>query len=313
MMMKRYIEVCKPLWTLLPEGTIHENERLCKHTYTQMGGAADLFITPQSYEETQTVLKFAHEHRVPVTLLGNGSNVIVKDGGIRGITLSLKKLNTITCTGAELVAQTGATIIEASRRARDAGLTGLEFACGIPGTVGGAFYMNAGAYGGQIADVLESVLVLTEQGEFKTLSKEEFDFDYRKSVFSAKRYIALEGTFRLQTGDKAQIQAKMDELTIARETKQPLEYPSCGSVFKRPPGMFAGKLIQDSGLQGTRIGGAEVSKKHAGFIVNVDNATATEYMSLVRHVQQTVKDKFGVELETEVITIGEDLEEPVSD
>jgi UDP-N-acetylmuramate dehydrogenase len=258
-------------------------------------------------------LKFAHEHRVPVTLLGNGSNVIVKDGGIRGITLSLKKLNTITCTGAELVAQTGATIIEASRRARDAGLTGLEFACGIPGTVGGAFYMNAGAYGGQIADVLESVLVLTEQGEFKTLSKEEFDFDYRKSVFSAKRYIALEGTFRLQKGDKAQIQAKMDELTIARETKQPLEYPSCGSVFKRPPGMFAGKLIQDSGLQGTRIGGAEVSKKHAGFIVNVDNATATEYMSLVRHVQQTVKDKFGVELETEVITIGEDLEEPVSD
>ncbi len=311
--MKRYNKVCQPLIKTLPNGTVYENEPIYKHTYTQMGGLADLFITPFSYEETQTVLKFAKEHQVPVTLLGKGSNVIVKDGGIRGITLSLKNLDSIEIHDGKMMAQTGATIIQASRDARDASLTGLEFACGIPGTVGGAFFMNAGAYGGQIADVLESVLVLTEEGEFLTLKKDDFDFQYRKSVFSKKRYIALEGTMDLEMGDPAQIKLKMDELTIARETKQPLEYPSCGSVFKRPPGMFAGKLIQESGLQGTRIGGAEVSKKHAGFIVNVDGSTASDYMSLVKHVQKKVHEKFDVMLETEVITIGDDLEGSVSE
>lgn len=313
MIMKRYNNVCQPLQEVLPNGTVHENEPIYKHTYTEMGGVADLFITPFSYEETQMVLKFAHEHEVPVTLLGKGSNVIVKDGGIRGITLSLKNLNTIELSDEKMTAQTGASIIQASRDARDAALTGLEFACGIPGTVGGAFFMNAGAYGGQIADVLESVLVLTEEGEFLTLEKDDFDFQYRKSVFSKKRYIALEGTMNLVKGDPDQIKAKMDELTIARETKQPLEYPSCGSVFKRPPGMFAGKLIQESGLQGTRIGGAEVSKKHAGFIVNVDGSTASDYMRLVKHVQETVQEKFDVMLETEVITIGDDAEGSVSE
>lgn len=306
--MKTYNETCRPLVKMLTEGSVHEHEPINKHTYTQMGGLADLFITPATYKETQTVLQFAHKNSVPVTLLGNGSNVIVKDGGIRGITLSLKKLNKIHIDGETMTAQTGATIIGASREALNAKLTGLEFACGIPGTVGGAFFMNAGAYGGQISDVLERVLVLTVEGEFLTLEKEDFDFCYRTSVFSKKRYIALEGTMKLQVGDIAQIKMKMDELTIARETKQPLEYPSCGSVFKRPPGMFAGKLIQDSGLQGTRIGGAEVSKKHAGFIVNVNQATATDYMSLVDYVRKTVKEKFDVELETEVITIGEDVE-----
>ncbi len=313
MIMNEYIERCEALLNELPNEVVRQDEPIYKHTYTQMGGLADLFITPNTYEETQLVLRFAHAHQVPVTLLGNGSNVIVKDGGIRGITLCLKQLNQITIAGTKMIAQTGATIIGASREALTQSLTGLEFACGIPGTVGGAFYMNAGAYGGQIADVLDSVLVLTEEGEFLTLQKDEFEFDYRKSVFSKKRYIALEGTMLLEKGDAVQIKQKMDELTIARETKQPLEYPSCGSVFKRPPGMFAGKLIQESGLQGTRIGGAEVSKKHAGFIVNVDGSTATDYMNLVQYVREKVHETFGVMLETEVITIGEDLEDPVNE
>ncbi|WZX99954.1 UDP-N-acetylmuramate dehydrogenase [Bacillus sp. FSL W7-1360] len=304
--MDTYIDICRPLLATLPEETIHVDEYLYKHTYTQMGGAADLFLTPQTYDEAQRILQFAAKYDVPVTLLGKGSNVIVKDGGIRGITLSLKNFNQMTVSGTDMVAQAGAMIIAASHTARDASLSGLEFACGIPGTVGGALYMNAGAYGGQISDVLQSVRVLTPTGEEKMLYRDEFAFAYRKSVFSEKHYIALEATFSLAHGDAEAIQKKMDELTIARETKQPLEYPSCGSVFKRPPGMFAGKLIQDSGLQGTRIGGAEVSTKHAGFIVNVDRATATDYMNLVRHVQQTVKEKFAVDLETEVITIGED-------
>lgn len=313
MIMNEYIQRCEALIQELPHDAVRQNEPIYKHTYTQMGGLADLFITPTTYDDTQRVLKFAHRNNIPVTLLGNGSNVIVKDGGIRGITLCLKHLNNIEITDTQVVAQTGATIIGASREALAESLTGLEFACGIPGTVGGAFYMNAGAYGGQIADVLERVLVLTEEGDFLTLEKDEFEFDYRKSVFSKKQYIALEGTMTLEKGDVVQIKQKMDELTIARETKQPLEYPSCGSVFKRPPGMFAGKLIQESGLQGTRIGGAEVSKKHAGFIVNVDGSTASDYMNLVRHVQEKVNETFGVKLETEVITIGEDLKDPVND
>ncbi|WP_157404716.1 UDP-N-acetylmuramate dehydrogenase [Shouchella shacheensis] len=304
--MKNYVDVCASLMEQLPKDTVHVREPLHRHTYTQMGGEADLFVTPKTYEATQQVLRFAKEYEVPITLLGFGSNLIVKDGGIRGIVLSLKELDTISVTGHVMKAQTGAAIIQASRDAHGAELTGLEFACGIPGTVGGALYMNAGAYGGQIADVLERVLVLTEDGEFETLYKDDLLFEYRRSVFSKKRYIALEAEFHLHPGDRTVIKEKMDELTLARETKQPLEYPSCGSVFKRPPGMFAGKLIQDSDLQGTRIGGAEVSKKHAGFIVNVDGATATDYMNLVKHVQQVVKQKFDVELETEVITIGED-------
>lgn len=205
-----------------------------------------------------------------------------------------------------LYAQCGAKIIDVSRYARDKELTGLEFACGIPGTVGGALYMNAGAYGGEIKDVLHSALAINKNGQLVTLQGDELQWGYRKSVFASGEYIVLEAKFAMTSGDVLTIKAKMDELTYLRESKQPLEYPSCGSVFKRPPGRFAGQLIQESGLQGTRIGGAEVSKKHAGFIVNADNATASDYIGLIHHVRATVKDKFGVELETEVEIIGEE-------
>jgi UDP-N-acetylmuramate dehydrogenase len=300
-------EIYNKLTHLLPQEYVLLDEPLSKYTYTHTGGNADLFVTPTSYEETQVVIRFAREHNVPVTLLGNGSNLIVRDGGIRGIVLSLVNLTSITVTGNTITAQSGAAIIDVSRTALAHTLTGLEFACGIPGSVGGALFMNAGAYGGEVGDVLSSVIVLTEEGELLNLKRDELVLEYRNSSIAKNKYIALEATFTLVQGEHESIKAKMDELTFLRESKQPLEYPSCGSVFKRPPGYFAGKLIQDSGLQGKTIGGAQVSLKHAGFIVNINNATAKDYTTLIKFVQDTVKENFGVDLETEVKIIGEDL------
>lgn len=301
-LLERYHELRK--W--IAEDSIKQGEWLKEHTYTRMGGKADLYATPDNYESLQVVIDYARQHDLPLTILGFGSNLIVKDGGIRGIVVNLNKLNKIERSGNQIIAQSGAAIIDVSRAAGEHHLSGLEFACGIPGSVGGALYMNAGAYGGEIADVLESTLVLTPEGELVRLTKEQLELGYRRSNIGPNGYMVLEATFSLTPGDYDAIKAKMDELTFLRESKQPLEYPSCGSVFKRPPGHYAGQLIQESGLQGTRIGGAEVSTKHAGFIVNVDNATASEYISLIRHVQKTVNERFGVELETEVRIIGED-------
>ncbi|MFS0674806.1 UDP-N-acetylmuramate dehydrogenase [Ornithinibacillus sp. 179-J 7C1 HS] len=301
-------QVYEKLINITSEKNVLVNEPLKNHTYTRLGGAADFLVTPETYEEVRQIVKLANKEEVPFTLLGNGSNLIVKDGGIRGIVMNLYKLNEIKTVGTKVIAQSGARIIDTSREALNQQLTGLEFACGIPGSVGGALYMNAGAYGGEIKDCLESTLVVDRNGELLTLRAEELDLEYRTSNIPAKGYIVLEATFALKAGNYEEIKAVMDDLTFKRESKQPLEYPSCGSVFKRPPGYFAGKLIQDSGLQGTQIGGAQVSLKHAGFIVNKDNATADEYIRLIRHVQATVKEKFGVSLEREVRIIGEDLE-----
>jgi UDP-N-acetylmuramate dehydrogenase len=298
---KRLIEV-------IAEENIKENELLRNHLYTKLGGKADFFVTPTSYEEVQNVVKLANELEFPFTLLGNGSNLIVKDGGIRGVVLHLKNFDDIKCNNHQIVAQSGAAIIDVSRRALAEKLKGLEFACGIPGTVGGALFMNAGAYGGEIKDVLDYCYVVDRHGDLVKRTAADLELDYRHSNISENGDIVLEATFSLKPGHYEEIKAVMDDLTYKRETKQPLEYPSCGSVFKRPPGYFAGKLIQDSNLQGTNIGGAEVSTKHAGFIVNKDNATATDYISLIEHVQKTVKEKFDVELEREVRIIGEDLE-----
>ncbi|MGM0843624.1 MAG: UDP-N-acetylmuramate dehydrogenase [Bacillota bacterium] len=287
---------------------IKVDEMLRDHLYTKLGGKADFFITPTTYEEIQNVVKLSNEENIPFTLLGNGSNLIIKDGGIRGIVINLKHLDDISTEGETLVAQSGSRIIDASRRALAESLSGLEFACGIPGTVGGALYMNAGAYGGEIKDVLDYAYVVDKDGNLVKRSASELDLDYRTSNIPDNGDIVLEATFKLKPAQYEEIKAVMDDLTHKRESKQPLEFPSCGSVFKRPPGYFAGKLIQDSQLQGTNIGGAEVSTKHAGFIVNKDNATAKDYISLIEHVQKTVKEKFDVELEREVRIIGEDLE-----
>lgn len=283
------------------------DEQIKKHTYTQLGGSADFFVMPTSVEEIQAIVKFANREKIPFTLLGNGSNLIVRDGGIRGIVMNLKRLASIERDGDKLVAQSGARIIEASERALTEKLSGLEFACGIPGTVGGALYMNAGAYGGEVKDCLEQAVVVDRNGDVLTLPASALDLGYRTSNIPDKDYIVLEAHFSLKPAEHAEIKAVMDDLTEKRESKQPLEYPSCGSVFKRPPGYFAGKLIQDSELQGKGIGGAEVSTKHAGFIVNKNNATATDYLAVIEWVQKTVKANFDVDLEREVRVIGEDL------
>jgi UDP-N-acetylmuramate dehydrogenase len=302
-------KIYEKLSNVMDSDNIKRDEPLRDHLYTKLGGKADFFLTPTSYEEVQNIVKLANEEDVAFTLLGNGSNLIVKDGGIRGIVLHLTNFDDIkTSDGAQIIAQSGAAIIDVSRRALAERLSGLEFACGIPGTVGGALFMNAGAYGGEIKDVLDYCYVVDCDGELVKRTAADLDLDYRHSNISEKGDIVLEAAFSLKPGEYDDIKAVMDDLTDKRESKQPLEYPSCGSVFKRPPGYFAGKLIQDSQLQGTNIGGAEVSTKHAGFIVNKDNATAADYISLIEHVQKTVKEKFNVELEREVRIIGEDLQ-----
>ncbi|MGE6754532.1 UDP-N-acetylmuramate dehydrogenase [Rossellomorea sp. NPDC071047] len=301
-------KVFEELSKVMHSDNIKRDELLREHLYTKLGGRADFFLTPTTYEEVQNIVKLSNEVDVPFTLLGNGSNLIVKDGGIRGIVLHLKNFKDIKTTDQLIVAQSGAAIIDVSRRALAEKLSGLEFACGIPGTVGGALFMNAGAYGGEIKDVLDYCHVVDREGNLVKRTAAELELDYRHSNIAEKGDIVLEATFSLKPGDYEEIKAVMDDLTDKRESKQPLEYPSCGSVFKRPPGYFAGKLIQDSELQGTNFGGAEVSTKHAGFIVNKDNATASDYISLIEHVQKTVKEKFDVELEREVRIIGEDLE-----
>lgn len=290
------------------EEQVKIDEKLSTYTFTRTGGKADLFVLPKSYEEVGQIVAYADAHHLPLTILGKGSNLIVRDGGIRGIVVNCELLNEIRCEGKTIIAQSGASIIDVSRFALAQHLTGLEFACGIPGSVGGALFMNAGAYGGETADVLYSAVVVDKLGNVLNLDKNALQMGYRHSAISQNGYLALEGTFTLSEGDPQKIKAEMDRLTELRELKQPLEFPSCGSVFKRPPGHFAGKLIQDSGLQGTRIGGVEVSTKHAGFMVNVDNGTASDYIQLIRHVQKTVKKKFNVDLETEVRIIGEEPE-----
>lgn len=300
--LKWYDELSK----LINKDHVKKDEPLKTYTFTNTGGEADILVSPESNNEAGEVLSYCYENEVPVTFLGNGSNMIIKDGGIRGVVLFLGKMKDISHNGNKITAQAGAKIIDVSRYALDQKLTGLEFACGIPGTTGGALYMNAGAYGGEVSDVLESAVVVTDKGELQAVTADDLGLGYRTSNIPDRNLLVLEATFALQAGEYDVIKEKMDDLTFKRESKQPLEFPSCGSVFKRPPGYFAGKLIQDSDLQGVQIGGVMVSTKHAGFMVNVGGGTATDYVNLIRHVQETVKEKFGVDLETEVRIIGED-------
>lgn len=300
--MKQYENELK---SLLPHSLIKVDEPLKNYTYTHTGGNADFYITVYSHEDAKNTLIFCKENDIPVTILGNGSNLIIRDGGIRGVVLNTLELKEIRREGNTVYAGSGARIIDVSRFARDHSLSGLEFACGIPGSVGGAVYMNAGAYGGEIKDVLVEIIAVTPEGEIITVGKDDLHLGYRKSVVQENDYLVLQAIFELEESDQADIQSVMDELTQLRESKQPLELPSCGSVFQRPPGHFAGKLIQDSNLQGHRIGGVEVSKKHAGFMVNVHNGTGSDYEALIAHVQDVVFDKFGVKLEREVRIIGE--------
>lgn len=292
------------MMTEFPEIEIKQDEPLMHYTYTHTGGPADWLAFPKNVEEVQTLVAYANDHQLPLTVLGNASNLIVRDGGIEGLTLILTRMNKISVSGNRVTAQAGAAYIETTIAARDHSLTGLEFAAGIPGSIGGAIFMNAGAYGGETKEVVESATVLLPDGTVKRLNNEELDFGYRHSSVQDNHGVVLDVTFSLQPGDHDEIAAKMDELNARRAAKQPLDLPSCGSVFKRPTGYFAGKLIHDAGLQGYTAGGAQVSTKHAGFIVNIDHGTANDYVAVIHHVQQTVKEKFGVSLQTEVRIIG---------
>jgi UDP-N-acetylmuramate dehydrogenase len=297
------------LQKIITAGTLLIDEPLCKYTMTKLGGAADLLVIPGTIDETEATVRYAYKNDIPLLLLGNGSNMVVRDGGVRGIVLHLSQLNAIRLEGELVHAEAGALIIDVSKRAAAATLSGIEFACGIPGSIGGAMAMNAGAYGGEIKDIIVQATVLTKAGERLVLSKEQLELGYRKSIISQEGYYVLSADFQLAQGNQGVIDGKVADLTFQRESKQPLEYPSAGSVFKRPPGYFAGKLIQDCGLQGKGYGGAEVSLKHAGFIVNKDNATASDYIQTINMVKAEVKKVFGVELELEVKIVGDEKTE----
>lgn len=290
----------------LPNIEFKTDEPLSKYTFTKTGGNADTLAFPKTRQELVDIVNVARENDVAITVIGNASNLIIKDGGIRGVVIILPNFNKIEVNSDKVTAEAGATIINTTIAAQKAGLTGLEFAAGIPGSVGGAVFMNAGAYGGEITDVFESAEVLLPNGKIETFDHDAMDFNYRHSLIQENGGIVISATFALKKGDKVKIQEMMDNLNEQRRSKQPLEYPSCGSVFQRPKGHFTGPLIIKAGLQGKIIGGAQVSMKHAGFIVNINHATATDYMDLIHLIQKTIKEKFDVDLHTEVRIIGED-------
>ncbi|PMD70230.1 UDP-N-acetylmuramate dehydrogenase [Companilactobacillus nuruki] len=289
----------------LPNIEFKLNEPLSKYTFTKTGGPADVLAFPKTREELVEIVDTARVNQIPITIIGNASNLIIKDGGIQGIVIILPNFHKIEVSETKVTAEAGATIINTTIAAQKAGLTGIEFAAGIPGSVGGAVFMNAGAYGGEIKDVFESAEVLLPDGHITTLTHDDMEFSYRHSTVQDDGGIVISATFALKRGNKETIQEEMDRLNELRRSKQPLEYPSCGSVFKRPKGHFTGPLIIKAGLQGKIIGGAQVSMKHAGFIVNIKHATATDYLNLIHLIQKTVKEKFDVELHTEVRIIGE--------
>lgn len=281
---------------------------LSKYTFTKTGGPAEYLAFPQNQDELEKLVKTAKENEIPLTVIGNASNLIIRDGGIDGLVLILTKMNKIQVKGVKVTAQAGARIIDTAFTAANHSLSGMEFAAGIPGSVGGALFMNAGAYGGETQEVVESVRVLTRQGKLRNYFNNEMSFSYRHSVLQENGDVVISATFSLKKGQKRKILADMNYLNALRKFKQPLEYPSCGSVFKRPAKHFVGPMIIQAGLQGKQIGGAQDSIKHAGFIVNKGNATATDYLNLIHLIQKKIKEKFGVTLQTEVRIIGKPID-----
>ncbi|ETA79966.1 UDP-N-acetylmuramate dehydrogenase [Youngiibacter fragilis] len=305
--MNNYPLALKKLEEILDKNEILVDEPMRNHTYFEIGGTADIIAIPNTIEKLVSVIKLMKEEEVPLFLIGNGSNLLVKDGGIRGCVLKTEAIRRISCDGDRITAECGALLKDISDAALDASLAGFEFACGIPGTLGGAVFMNAGAYDGEMSFVLESARVLTRDLEVVTLKNGDLEMGYRTSAVKSNGYVVLEAVLKLTPGDSGAIKAKIDDLTERRNERQPLEYPSAGSTFKRPPGYYAGKLIQDAGLKGYQIGGAQVSEKHSGFVINRDHASAKDVIDLINHIKKTVDSKFGVELNTEILIVGEEL------
>ena len=291
---------------LTEEKNVLTDEPLKNHVTFRVGGAADYFVSPESAEEVQKIILLCKEAGMPYYILGNGSNLLVSDQGYRGVIIQIyKSMSEISVKGEFVTAQAGALLSAIAAKAAGESLAGFEFASGIPGTIGGAAVMNAGAYGDEMKDVLEQVTVLTKEGELLTIPREELNMGYRTSKVAKNQYIVLEVVIHLAHGEQEKIREKMNELKEKRTTKQPLEYPSAGSTFKRPEGYFAGKLIEEAGLRGFQVGGAQVSEKHCGFVINKDNATASEVRELIRQVSERVKANSGVTLEPEVKMLGE--------
>ena len=283
---------------------IQEHIPLSRYTFTKTGGEAEYLAFPKNLQELEELLQATREEKMPLTVIGNASNLIIRDGGIDGLVIILTDMNKIKVEKNRVIAEAGAKIVDTAFTAANNGLSGMEFAAGIPGSVGGGVFMNAGAYGGETCEVVESVKILTKDGELKSYSNEEMEFSYRHSKIQETGDIVVESTFKLKRGNKHQILDQMHYLNALRRFKQPLEYPSCGSVFKRPKGHFVGPMIIKACLQGKQIGGAQDSTKHAGFIVNKGGATATDYLDLIHYIQKVIKEKYDINLHTEVRIIG---------
>lgn len=304
--MNRFKNFSTELNNVLDIKNIEIDALMKNHTSFKVGGPVDILVTPEGFGQVADVIKLCKENNIPYYIIGNGTNLLVKDGGIRGVVIKLCKLDTIKVEGETIIAESGAQLKDVSDIAAENSLTGFEFACGIPGSIGGAAAMNAGAYNGEISNVIESAKIINNDGDIVIISKEELELGYRMSSILKHGYTVLEVTLKLNKGEYQKIRDRIDDLNKRRSEKQPLEYPSAGSTFKRPEGYFAAKLIEDSGLKGMNIGGAEVSAKHSGFIINKGDAAAKDVLNLIRLVQEKVKDKFGVELHTEVRIMGEE-------
>lgn len=293
------------LQSFVPGENIHLQEPMAAHTTFRLGGPADCLIEMQNAEQLGKMQKYLYQIGIPFSVIGNGSNLLVSDDGYRGVILQIgDQMKRITVEGDVIKAQAGAPMIRVAAVALEHSLTGLEFASGIPGAVGGGVVMNAGAYGGEMAQVVTHVNVLNREGELLVLDNASMEFGYRSSAIRNQPFVVTEAQFQLKSGDPAQIKDRMSELTAKRREKQPLEYPSAGSTFKRPEGFFAGELIMKAGLRGYQSGGARVSDKHCGFVINTGNATAADVYNVICEVRQRVKEKFGVELEPEVVFLG---------
>lgn len=285
---------------------ILREEPMSRHTTFRVGGEAEAFLNIRSKEQIEKLVPYFKEVGIPYFIMGNGSNLLVGDKGYRGVILKLgSQMSRISVDGNRLTVQTGCLMSQIAREAYEHSLTGFEFASGIPGTIGGGVVMNAGAYDGELKQVVDCVRVMNEAGELLELSNADMEFGYRTSVIKKRPFIVVEAELVLTPGSQEEIAAKMAELNSRRREKQPLEYPSAGSTFKRPEGYFAGKLIMDAGLRGYSIGGACVSEKHCGFVINKNHASAADVAEVIAEVQERVKDKFGVTLETEVIFLGD--------
>ncbi len=302
-------DIAKQLKKLTDPANVLINEQMKDHTTFKVGGCADVFVTPGNLKEATEIVRLLLIQKIPYTVIGNGSNIIVSDNGYRGCIICMGRgADDISVNGNRIVAGAGAMLSKVAKTALDSSLEGLEFASGIPGSVGGAVVMNAGAYGGEMKDVIRRVSLFDpENGETIEKTAAQMGFGYRTSIVKSHPYVVLEAEFELTEGNADSIREKMDDLAARRRDKQPLEYPSAGSTFKRPEGYFAAKLIEDSALKGLTVGGAQVSEKHSGFVINKGNATATDVLQLIRTIREKVYEKSGVMLEPEVVILGDEV------